>query len=31
MLPEPQWATEEPAAPVDANAEREAQMQQQQQ
>ena len=31
MLPEPQWATEEVAAPIDANAERDMQSQQQQQ
>ena len=30
MLPEPQWAIEEAVAPSDANAERDAQMQQQQ-
>jgi len=30
MLPEPQWAIEEVAAPIDVNAEREMQSQQQQ-
>ena len=30
MIPEPQWSIEEAVTPIDANAEREAQMQQQQ-